>query len=296
MTLAQISYFVKVAELGHLTQAAGEFMIAQPSLTQAIRKLEEEMGFPLFEKAGRRLILSREGSEFFPYAKRIVESHEMASRAAHHIYEENRGVIRFAHTEPMPKAYIPNLIFHFLEREENRGVRIESDVVGTAKVFRELRSDEIDFGFCSKGAGETDDLILYPLFRQPMVLIVARNDPLCSLKYVEPEDLVKRPCVSYGVNSVMYHQIQEFWKEQGLEPDVRYRSSAVGIGGMVARGLGWAFVALTDEIQNEDVAVIPMPKLKMERTMFLAMRADRRHGPTAERFLKFVLSYSKQFQ
>ena len=64
MTLAQISYFVKVAELGHLTQAAGEFMIAQPSLTQAIRKLEEEMGFPedVSFSAGR-------GANFFPMQK-----------------------------------------------------------------------------------------------------------------------------------------------------------------------------------------------------------------------------------
>ena len=45
MTLAQLNYFVKVAENGHLTQTAKELLIAQPSLTQAIRKLEEELGF-----------------------------------------------------------------------------------------------------------------------------------------------------------------------------------------------------------------------------------------------------------
>lgn len=50
MTLAQLNYFVKVAENGHLTQTAKELLIAQPSLTQAIRKLEEELGFLLFEK------------------------------------------------------------------------------------------------------------------------------------------------------------------------------------------------------------------------------------------------------
>ena len=55
MTLAQLNYFVKVAENGHLTQTAKELLIAQPSLTQAIRKLEEELGFLLFEKKGRVL-------------------------------------------------------------------------------------------------------------------------------------------------------------------------------------------------------------------------------------------------
>ena len=69
MTLAQLNYFVKVAENGHLTQTAKELLIAQPSLTQAIRKLEEELGFLLFEKKGRALFLTKEGKEFLPQKK-----------------------------------------------------------------------------------------------------------------------------------------------------------------------------------------------------------------------------------
>ena len=79
MTLAQLNYFVKVAENGHLTQTAKELLIAQPSLTQAIRKLEEELGFLLFEKKGRVLFLTKEGKEFLPYAKEVVE----ASKGTH---------------------------------------------------------------------------------------------------------------------------------------------------------------------------------------------------------------------
>ena len=55
MTLAQLNYFVKVAENGHLTQTAKELLIAQPSLTQAIRKLEEELGLSLFERSKNKL-------------------------------------------------------------------------------------------------------------------------------------------------------------------------------------------------------------------------------------------------
>lgn len=296
MTLTQLEYFVKVAETGHLTQSASEFMIAQPSLTQSIHKLEREFGFPLFEKKGRRIILTREGSEFLAYARNVVDSTKKARRAVNHIYQENRGLIRFSHTEPIPSEYIPNLIYDFLTIEENKTVRIESDVAGTAKIFQELRNDKIDFGFCSKGAEDAEDLILYPLFKHPIVLITSGNDPLCKKDSIEPEELIPYPCVSYGMNSAMYYQFQQFWASQGMQPDVRYRSSAVAIRGLVARGLGWAFVALTDELLGTDIAIINMPKLKMERTMYLAMRANRKYSPTAKRFLKFVLSYSEEFQ
>lgn len=296
MTLAQLTYFVRTAETGHLTQTANEFVIAQPSLTQSIHKLEDELGFSLFEKSGRRLLLTREGKQFFIYAKSVVEAQEKARSAAEHIYQANKGLVRFAHTEPTPKEFIPNLIYDFLSKKENKGVRLESDIAGTSKIYRELRNDEIDFGFCSKGAEDADDLVMYPLFKHPIVLITSRNDPLTKMDPVEPEELARRPCVSYSSNSAMYHQIQQFWTELGIQPNVQFRSSAVAIGGLVARGLGWAFVALTDEILNEDIAVLHMPKLKLERTMYLAMRADRKHGPAAERFLKFVLEYSKGFQ
>lgn len=65
MTLAQLKYFVKVAENGHLTQSAKELLIAQPSLTQAIRKLEGELGFSLFEKKGRFLVLTKRRKRVF---------------------------------------------------------------------------------------------------------------------------------------------------------------------------------------------------------------------------------------
>ena len=71
MTLAQLNYFVKVAENGHLTQTAKELLIAQPSLTQAIRKLEEELGFLLFEKKGRVLFLTKEERNFFHMQKKL---------------------------------------------------------------------------------------------------------------------------------------------------------------------------------------------------------------------------------
>lgn len=115
MTLAQLNYFVKVAENGHLTQTAKELLIAQPSLTQAIRKLEEELGFLLFEKKGRALFLTKEGKEFLPYAKEVVEASKKAEQTKKHIYQRYTGNIRFAYTRPMPPNYIPNLLREFFK-------------------------------------------------------------------------------------------------------------------------------------------------------------------------------------
>ena len=293
MTLSQLIYFVKVADRGHLTEAAKELMIAQPSLTQSLHKLEDDLGFPLFEKTGRRIALTREGEEFYRYARSVVDAQRKAENAAVNIYQANKGLIRFAHTEPMPEDYIPDLICDFMQHPQNKDVRIESDVAGTSKIFRELRNDEIDFGFCSKNTEETEDLILYPIFSLPIVLITAANSPLAQKEQVSLRDLLERPCITYRTNSPMYYQLQDFWYRHGGHPPIISHSSAVHIKGLVSRGLGWAFVAMTDEIRDPSIKVIRLPEMRMERKMYLAMRANRKHGPAAERFMQFVLRYPR---
>ena len=157
MTLAQLNYFVKVAENGHLTQTAKELLIAQPSLTQAIRKLEEELGFLLFEKKGRVLFLTKEGKEFLPYAKEVVEASKRAEQTKEHIYQRYTGNIRFAYTRPMPPNYIPNLLREFFKTNKDKKINIESYAAATSVILRDLKEDKIDFGFCSIGEKEDPD-------------------------------------------------------------------------------------------------------------------------------------------
>ena len=289
MTLNQLRYFVKVAENGHLTRSAQELMLAQPSLTQAIRKLEEELRFPLFLKKGRILLLTKEGGMFLKYAKEVLDSAARAEDAAAHIFEDRNGLIRFMHTEPLPQYFIPDLIRGFLEQPENKDVRVECDIAGTGTIVEALLQEEITFGFCSDPPVPDQRLQLYPLISQPIVLVAAKTDPLCGLEMVTPQDLVRRPCISYASNSALRKQLDSICEKWNLYPDIRYRSSAVQINHLVARGLGWAFVVHTDNLQTDKIAVLNMPELTMSRTTYLAMRADRELAPAAERFRKYVL-------
>ena len=292
MTLNQLRYFVTVAENGHLTRSASELMIAQPSLSQAIRKLEKELGFPLFCSKGRTLILTKEGQIFLPYAREVLRSKEQAELAAHNIFLDRSGLIRFMHTEPLPKYFIPGLIRGFLEKGENQGVRIESDISGTGKIVDALLRDEITFGFCSDPPSSVEGLTLYPLIEEPIVLVASRTDPLCRLQLVTPQDLASRPCISYGSGSALQQQLDSFFEKWNIQPDICYRSSAVQISNLVAQGLGWAFIVKTDTAPSDRIAVLNMPELTMKRRTYLAVRTERPLSNAAERFRDYVLEYS----
>lgn len=295
MTLVQLKYFVKVAQNGHLTQTAKELLIAQPSLTQAIRKLEEEMGFSLFEKKGRVLLLTKEGKEFLPYATEVVESTKKAERSMERIYQQYTGNIRFAYTRPMPPNYIPNLIREFFEEHKDQNINIETYAVSTTLILNDLKEDKIDFGFCSKVESMDENIRMIPLIKYPIQLVVNENDPLCDLEEVHPGDLLTEPGISYTEGCAMDLELQRFFEEQKIQPNIHYRTSSEEIQNFVSCGLGWAFIAHNETPMMEGLKVLDMLEMTLKRCTYLAMRKDRQLGDAASKFLKFVLRYNKEY-
>ncbi|NBC67451.1 LysR family transcriptional regulator [Paenibacillus sacheonensis] len=77
MTLQQLKYMIEVANRGSINEAAKRLFISQPSLSNAIRELEEEMGISIFERSNKGIVLSKEGAEFLGYARQVVEQAEL---------------------------------------------------------------------------------------------------------------------------------------------------------------------------------------------------------------------------
>ena len=77
MTLTQLRYILTIADTGSMNEAAKELFIAQPSLSQAVRELEAEIGFELFKRSSRGVTLTPEGQEFLGYARQVAEQYEL---------------------------------------------------------------------------------------------------------------------------------------------------------------------------------------------------------------------------
>ena len=105
MTLNQLTYFQKIAQLEHFRLAANELNISQPSLSRSMDTLENELGIPLFEKNGRNITLTKYGKMFLEHVDRILEEVRTAEQKMYHLTQEG-GHIDIAYVSPLANHYI----------------------------------------------------------------------------------------------------------------------------------------------------------------------------------------------
>ena len=142
---------------------------------------------------------------------------------------------------------------------------------------------------------QDDEIKLIRLMEYPIKLVVNEKDPLCKIQQLHVKDLMTAPGISYTEGSAMDQEIQKFFKEQEITPDIHYRTSSEEIQNFVSCGLGWALIAQNGVPMMEGLKILEMPELKLKRNTYLAMRKDRELSKIAQKFLEYVLSYNEKF-
>lgn len=114
MELSHLVYFIKVAELEHVTRAADELHIAQPALTKAIRQLEKELNTPLFDRLGKYIRLNENGRIFLKYASEALQLLEDGKKQLQDTADGKKGTVQLA--VDVHSQDIPELILNFKEK------------------------------------------------------------------------------------------------------------------------------------------------------------------------------------
>ncbi|KAA5838302.1 LysR family transcriptional regulator [Saccharopolyspora hirsuta] len=145
MDLRLVEYFVAVVDHGSVTKAAQALYIAQPSLSQAIRSLERQLGVQLFHRTGRQLVLTPDGEAFAAPARRILRDVERARSAAHEVRALGSGQLDIAALATLAAHPLPELAGEFHRRHPGVLLNVV-DPGGSARVVDEVRRGRAELG------------------------------------------------------------------------------------------------------------------------------------------------------
>lgn len=240
MELHQLRYLVAIARAGSFSRAAAECRVAQPSLSQQIQKLEDELGEPLFQRSARGAVLTAAGEALLNRAERILREVEDACSEARDTSKLLRGRVAVGAIPTIAPYFLPNALATF--SAENRGVELEIHEDTTAQLLQKIARMEIDLGVASlplKGS----ELEVRPLFSEELLLAVPAQHPLAKQKTVHLSDLESEPFILMKEGHCLGAQTLEVCHQVKLEPNVVLRSAQIEtIHALVAAGFGISLI------------------------------------------------------
>jgi DNA-binding transcriptional LysR family regulator len=293
LELLQLKYFQCVARLEHMTKAAEQLKIAQPSLSKTIARLEEDLGVPLFDRRGRQLRLNTYGRIFLERVERAFMELREGQREIQDLAGCNQGTVTLAVSVP---RILPELLGAFFAAYPD--VRLRQVMQSTATMVRNLENGEIDLCISSVPiAGR--DLVWQPLITEEIFLIVPPQHELADRDSVHLHEVSNQPFISMNEGFGFRDLTDGFCRQAGFTPYIAFEGDQLDvIGNLVQQGLGIAFVpALTwRKASHRLTHRLRILEPVCQRTIGLAWSKRRYLSLEAQRFRDFVVEYFKQLE
>ncbi|MDU1670993.1 MAG: LysR family transcriptional regulator, partial [Bradyrhizobium sp.] len=186
MTLEQLRIFVAVATREHVTQAARELHLTQSATSAAVAALEARYQTRLFDRVGRRIVLTAAGKAFLVEAKAVLARAAAAETVLDDLAGLKRGRLALAASQTIAGYWLPAFIHRF--HDAHPAITLGLSIGNTEQVAAQVRDGSADLGFVE---GDIDDPLLaaQPVAEDEMVLVGPAGHPLCRAASLTVGDL-----------------------------------------------------------------------------------------------------------
>jgi DNA-binding transcriptional LysR family regulator len=294
MDLRRLEIFAKVAELGSFSRAAEALFLTQPTISEHVRALEDELGVQLLDRLGRGATPTRAGQLLLGYARRMLT----LSREAHQALERFQGRMSgelVVGGSTIPGEYVlPALVGQFKVKFPDISIslligstrqvsdwveegRVEVGVVGARPAARALEAKE--------------------LMPDELVVVVPASHPWATRRTTTLGDLQKEPMVvrerGSGSREAVEHALQEAGVSLANLRLVGEMGSTQAVKQAVRAGVGIALIskrAVEDECRAGLLACVKVKDLRVARAFYLVTHRDRTRSPLAQAFVEFIES------
>jgi LysR family transcriptional regulator, hydrogen peroxide-inducible genes activator len=236
MELHQLRYFVAVADLGNFTRAAEKCLVAQPSLSQQIIKLERELRQPLFERLGRSIRLTEAGRALYTEAVPILAALDDVHQRVTAATAPGLGSVNIGAIPTVAPYLLPPLLHKFTRRFPQATLALQENL--TELTVKACLEGELDVGIIASTV-DSDLLHIETLFTEELLLTMPSKHPLLRKREVKLEDVAGEPFVLVNEIHCLGEQIMAFCKQRDCLPAVRCRSTQLlTVQELVALGHG----------------------------------------------------------
>jgi DNA-binding transcriptional LysR family regulator len=238
MTLQQLSYFLAAARLGSFSAAADELRLTQPGVSDQVRRLERELGMPLFTRVGRGLVLTPAGRTFQPYAEHVLAAVSRAAASVHEVRTLEGGQLTFGLFRNADYFLLPRLVDEFHRRHPRVRLRLVGQ--NSAETAEEIRAGKLEAAIIA-GPVDPAGLDVHPIAADEV--LVVGTDLGSHRDGISIAALAGAPLILYDAQyeyrDTTRRQLEEQAQLSGVRLEAAYDVEHVeGALALAARGLG----------------------------------------------------------
>jgi len=295
MDLRQLRQFTVLAEEGSFSLAAQRLCMAQPPLSVAIRKLEDEIGAALFVRGARGVRLTAAGQAALTVARRCLAAAEQLQPTAQAAEAGNTGQLRIGFGGSMTVRLVPRLVRRF--RERFPGVRLDLSEGTNQELLARVEAGTLDIGMVRTPTTRAPDQHFQSVEEDRFCLALPRGHALAAKAAVRLEALENLPFITYQPSPVggLYEAVNRILQRAGIAPRIAQQAIQVQtVLGLVASGLGVALVpaANTPYHRSSGAVFRPIANLPPNSGIGIALAFQQRNtNPALPRFLESALAW-----
>ena len=282
MDLSALRVFLTVAQERSFSRAAAKVHRTQPAVSQAVRRLELELGEQLFDRSSKTGTLTEAGRMLQNYGQRLVRLAEETESAVRELRDLRRGRVLIGANEAAVHTLLP-LIARF--RQRYRDIAIDVRRVPARQIAIEVQQGSLDFGTLTFHPAE-EGLLVVPVGTDELVLLVPPSHELAGRRQVQMEEVAKEPVVAHNDPSPARERVLRLFESKHVPLQmVISLPSLDGIKRAVEMKLGVALLprrcAIT-EIANRRLVAVPVVGVSRKRqVMIVCRKAHRSHASEA---------------
>jgi DNA-binding transcriptional LysR family regulator len=290
MELRQLRYFVAVADEGHFTRAAQRLLIAQPAVSQQIRRLEAELGEPLFDRDRRHVRLTAAGRALLPHARATIAAADRAKAAVRSLSGLLTGRLTVGAFEGAPEGLLATALGRF--RRAHPAVEVRATEGYAAELITAVQRGELDAAITGlpDTAKPPPGVTVTELAIDPLVVAVSPDHPLAREPGIPITRLRDEPMVTLVGDSSQRAHIERACRKAGFEPRITAETMRLSLlWELVSQGVGIAVVPRSSPGSGTKVTLVQLTRPRLRVRVVLAS-GETAPSPAARAFLRLVSS------
>jgi DNA-binding transcriptional LysR family regulator len=298
MDLRRLEVFVKVAELGSFSRAAEALFLTQPTVSEHVQALEQEVGVPLLDRLGRGALPTPAGELLLGYARRILRLTQEARQAIDQFQGRMSGELIVGGSTIPGEYVLPALIGQFKGKYPDISISLR---VGSSRQVSEwVEQGHVEIGVVG-ARPPSRALQSRELMADEMVLVVSADHPWTARKSVTLKDVMQEALILRERGSGSREALERALAHAGLDLTAFRVAGEMGstqaVKQAVRAGVGIALIskrAVEDECRARLLWCVKVRDLSVTRAFHLVTHRDRTRSPLAQAFLELVESQAAE--